>query len=150
MQTFQIAPAAARSLWFLPAVLIPVLLIVIGVTYFSITGARHSHFDVSPEGLRLAGDFYGRTIPAGQLRAVEARRVDFTVSPELAPSWKTMGTGLPGYQSGWYRLRNGDRALVYLTDRTRAVYVPTTEGYSVLVSPEDPDGFLSALRAARR
>ena len=56
------------------------------------------------------------------------------------------GTGLPGYQAGWFRLRNGEKALVYLTDRGRAVYVPTTAGYSVLLSPAEPDAFLAALR----
>jgi hypothetical protein len=61
-----------------------------------------------------------------------------------------MGTGLPGYQAGWFRLRNGEKALVYLTDRRRAVYVPTTAGYDVLLSPEDPDGFLRALASLRR
>jgi hypothetical protein len=36
--------------------------------------------------------------------------------------------------------------LLYVTDRSRVVHVPTTEGYSVLISPADPDQFLSALR----
>jgi hypothetical protein len=56
-----------------------------------------------------------------------------------------MGTGMPGYQAGWFRLRNGDKALLYLTDRSKAVYVQTTEGYGVVVSPSEPDKFLSAL-----
>ena len=61
-----------------------------------------------------------------------------------------MGTGLPGYQSGWFRLRNGERALLYLTDRTRAVYVPTTAGFSVLLSPAEPDRFIAALQVIGR
>lgn len=150
MQTFQIAPAAARTVWLLPSILIPVLVIVAGVTYAAMQGAKSARFEISPDGLRLRGDFYGRMIPSGQLRFAEARRVDFGVSPELAPSWRTMGTGLPGYQAGWFRLKNGERALVYLTDKTRAVYIPTTEDYSVLVSPDEPDAFLSALRGVRR
>jgi hypothetical protein len=36
---------------------------------------------------------------------------------------------------------------LYLTDRRRAVYIPTGAGYSLLLSPADPDGFLSRLRA---
>jgi hypothetical protein len=58
-----------------------------------------------------------------------------------------VGTGLPGYQAGWFRLRNGEKALLDLTDRRRAVYIPTGAGYSLLLSPADPDGFLSRLRA---
>jgi PH (Pleckstrin Homology) domain-containing protein len=150
VQTFSIAPAASKAVWFLPAILVPVLLIVVVVTYAAVHGARNARFEVSPDGLRLSGDLYGRFIPAAQLRTDEARRVDFGSTPGLAPSWKTMGTALPGYQSGWFRLKNGDKALVYLTDRSRAVYVPTTAGYGVLVSPEQADAFVSALSAMRR
>jgi hypothetical protein len=82
------------------------------------------------------------------LRRAEIRRIDLATSPELAPRLRTLGTGLPGYQAGWFRLRNGEKALLYLTDRGRAVYVPTTAGYSVLVSPENPDEFVAALRAS--
>jgi hypothetical protein len=80
------------------------------------------------------------------LRPAEARRVDFAATPELEPQRRTMGTGLPGYRAGWFRLRNGERALLYLTDRSRAVYIPTAAGYGVLLSPADPDGFLAAVR----
>jgi hypothetical protein len=76
-----------------------------------------------------------------------ARRVDLGSQVELRPKWRRMGTGLPGYQAGWFRLRNGEKALLYLTDRTRAVYIPTTAGYSLLLSPADPDRFLSQLRS---
>ena len=47
---------------------------------------------------------------------------------------------------GWFRLKNGEKALVSLTDRHRAVYVPTSRGYALLVSPAEPDSFLAALR----
>jgi hypothetical protein len=60
---------------------------------------------------------------------------------------RTLGTGLPGYKAGWFRLGNGEKALVYLTDLERAVYVPTRAGYSLLLSPADPQAFLNALAA---
>ena len=68
--------------------------------------------------------------------------------PITAPRWKTNGVGLPGYQAGWFRLRRGGKALLFVTDRTRVVFVPTNEGYSVLLSVPDPDVFLRTLRAA--
>ena len=73
-------------------------------------------------------------------------RVNFALTPPLEPRLRTLGTGLPGYRAGWFRLRNGEKALLYLTDESRAVYVPTTAGYSVIVSPQDPDAFLAALK----
>jgi hypothetical protein len=150
MDVFTIAPAASRSLWLI--VLVPglILVLVMGVLGAAVMSARSARFEVSPEGLRIRGDIFGRLIPAEQIRAEEARRVNFTVTPGLAPRRRTMGTGLPGYRAGWFRLWNGERALLYLTDFSRAVHVPTTDGYSLLLSPADPDAFLSALRGPGR
>lgn len=144
-QVFAIAPAADRTLWLL--VLVPAL--VAGLTLVTALGARTARFEVSSDGLRLRGDWYGRAIPLSHLRSAEARRVDLTVHPDLEPTRRTGGTGLPGYRAGWFRLRNGERALVFLTDRTRAVYVPTTEGFSLVVSPADPDRFVAALQTVQ-
>lgn len=146
---FSIAPAAGRSLWLLT--LVPGLALIVAATLvaFSLVGARTARFEVSSDGLRLRGDFYGRTIPRPHLRLSEVRRVDLASTPELEPVRRTMGTGLPGYRAGWFRLRNGERALVYVTDGSRGVYVPTTQGYSVLVSPANPDGLIEALQKAR-
>ena len=57
-----------------------------------------------------------------------------------------MGTGLPGYKAGWFKLQNGEKALLSLTDTRRAVYVPTSRGFALLVSPAQPDSFVAALR----
>jgi hypothetical protein len=145
-QEFLIAPATGRALWLI--LLIPgvVICLVAGLLGAAIIGARSATFEVSAAGLRLRGDLYGRFIPAHQLRGALAMRVDFSERSELTPTRRTMGTGLPGYRSGWFRLRNGERALVYLTDTSRAVYVPTTAGYGVLVSPREPEQFLAAVR----
>lgn len=146
MQEFPIAEGSVRGIWLLAAVMALASGTVTALFATSAVAARTARFEVSPEGLRLRGDLYGRLIPAAELRVDEARRVDLTTNAELTPRLRTFGTGVPGYQAGWFRLRNGEKALLYLTDRSRAVYVPTTAGYSVMVSPADPDGFLAALR----
>jgi len=149
MNVFPIAPAESRYLWFL----IPVVVILLGaiaVLVTSVRGAQASRFEIRADGLRLDGDLYGRLVPKSQLRVDLARRVDLGRDEALRPRWRRMGTGLPGYQAGWFRLRNGEKALLYLTDRSRAVYIPTTAGYSLLLSPADPDGFLSRLRGVLR
>ena len=142
MQEFVIAPAGARAALIALLVLVPVFALLA----LSLLGSRTSRFIVSPEGLRLRGDLYGRLIPAAQLNVASAARIDFARSPDLRPARRTLGTGLPGYAAGWFRLANGEKALLYLTDRTRAVYLPTNAGYSILISPTDPEGFLATLR----
>ena len=147
MQVFTLAPANIRVGWMLlPAFLVA---IVCAVLLVSLLGSRSARFEVSAEGLRLRGDWYGRFVPSNVLLADRARRVDLTADANLRPIRRTMGTGLPGYQAGWFRLANGETSLLYLTDRRNAVYIPTTAGYSLLVSPNDPDAFLNAIRSAR-
>lgn len=145
MQTFPIAAAGMRPLW----VLLPAALVMLGVSVIlglSVLGSWKASFELGSDGLRLHGDLYGRLIPREQLRVAEARRVTPS-DAALRPSARTLGTGLPGYRAGWFRLENGEKALLYLTDEARAVYVPTSAGYSVLLSPEDPEAFLTALKA---
>jgi hypothetical protein len=148
MQVFTIAAPGVRPFWVLLPVAIGLALAAAALFFVSL-GARSARFEVSPAGLRLRGDFYGRSIPADDLVLQNVRRVDFARSPELEPRRRTMGTGLPGYQAGWFRLASGDTALLYLTDRAKAVYLPTTNGYSLIVSPDDPEGFMAALREMR-
>ena len=150
MDVFTIAPADSRAFWLIGLIPLFVLVLVSGILLASLYAARTATFEVSGEGLRLRGDWYGRLIPAQQLVGGMARRVDLELTPDLTPRWRTLGTGLPGYQAGWFRLRNGERALLYLTDRSKAVYVPTTEGYSVLVSPSEPDKFVAAINGLGR
>ncbi|MFN8573796.1 MAG: PH domain-containing protein [Gemmatimonadaceae bacterium] len=145
-QVFEIAPAASKGMWALFLLAGVVVLFVVGLLAAAAWGSRQARFEVSSEGLRLHGDLYGRLISLPSLQPAGTRRVDFAATPTLEPSARTMGTGLPGYQAGWFHLRSGERALLYLTDRKRAVYVPTNDGYAVLLSPADPDAFVSAVR----
>ncbi|RLS37549.1 MAG: hypothetical protein DWH82_10470 [Planctomycetota bacterium] len=147
MQSFPIEPGGIKWLLITCFGALVIMGVVFGLLALSMTGARSSQFEVSAEGLRLRGDLYGRLISPVDLVLSGVRRVDFAVDPGLKPSWRTMGTGLPGYQSGWFRLKDGDKALVYLTDHDKAVLIPTTLGFCVLVSPQDPDGLVRALQS---
>jgi Bacterial PH domain len=110
--------------------IVVILLIATAVLLVTVRGARVSRFELSDAGLRLRGDLYGRMIPADSLRGGAARIVDLANTPELQPGWRRMGTALPGYRAGWFRLRNGEKALVYLTETSRTVSVPTRGGRS--------------------
>lgn len=152
METFPIVPGQFKSAWiWLPLVVLAVVLALVGWAMLkAYTGARGSKFEVSAEGLRLSGDMYGRFVPMADLKLDEAKAVDLTVERNLQPKLRTMGTGLPGYQAGWFRLQNNEKALLYVTDKRRVAYVPTTKGYSVLLSVEDPAKLIGRLRELRR
>lgn len=148
-ETFSILPAGPRPLW----ILVPVCLVVL-VAFAPLAaawyGSQHASVEVSPAGLRLRGDVYARLIPSAHLDAGAARVVDLRAVPEYQPTRRTLGTALPGYAAGWFRLRNGEKALLFLTDRSNVVYVPTRDGYAVLLSPARPHELVRALQALAR
>ena len=148
MEAFPIAPASSRSLWFF----IPIAVLLFAATAALVTtalGSRRARYELSPAGISLRGDLYGRRlIPASDLLGGAARIVDLDREPELSPHWRTLGTGLPGYKAGWFKLKNGEKALVSLTDTHHAVYLPTSRGFVLLLSPAQPDRFLAAVRRA--
>ena len=144
-ETFRIVPGDIRILWLLaPALLITVF--AFSALALSLAGSQNARFEVSPVGLRLRGDMYGRFIPASDLQLAGARVVDLQAEPSLAAVRRTVGTAVKGYQAGWFRLRDGEKALLYVTDRSRVAYVPTSRGYAVMVSVADPEAFLASLR----
>ncbi len=150
MHTFPIEPGSIKGLGLISLGILGVLGLVIVLIGASVWSARAAQFEVSGEGLRLRGDLYGRLIPLESIQLDQVRQVDFQKEPALQPNWRTMGTGLPGYQGGWFRLKDGSKALVYLTQRSHAVFVPTNLGYGVLLSPKDPEGMVQALKGMKK
>lgn len=142
---FRIAPGSALPLWFCGTIggLTLALGFFLGTFFFF--GARIVTIEVASPGVRVSGDVYGRFISTGELRKSEARALDVRAEPGYAPSGRTNGMGLPDYQSGWFRLANHSDALLFVTDWSRAVLVPTTANYVLIVSPADPQAFLAAL-----
>src|SRR2546429_3194687 len=135
MNVFPIAPAESRYLWLLIAVTVLLLCVLIGgvgLLATSVRGAHASRFEIEGDGLHLVGDLYGRVVPKRDLRVDAARRVDLAREAGLQPKWRRIRTALPGYPAGWFRLRNGAQALLYLNDRTPADYAPTTAASSLL------------------
>jgi hypothetical protein len=149
VEVFHIVPATARWAWLFLLLALPVLAVAAAISLVgvSLRGSQTSTFEVQADGLRLRGDLYGRKVPASQLRGGAARVVDLDQERSLRPRRKTIGTAVPGYRSGWFRLANGEKALLYLTAMRRVVYVPTRAGYSLLLSVDRPDEFIERLRA---
>ncbi len=108
--------------------------------------ARRADVELGPSGLRIRSPLYGRTIPWSRIDAAAARAIDLRREPEWRPRWRTSGIGLPGYHAGWHRLRNGRRALAFLTEGPRAALVPTRD-YVLLVEVADPEALVAAVKS---
>lgn len=145
MEVFAISPASPKPLWFL-AIICMILTVVLLALAYTAYSSRNSRVEIENDRIKLVGDFWGREIPFELLNVTDARILDLARNVEYSPKRRTLGTGMPGYASGWFRLRSGEKALVYLTRRHDVVYVPTSDGYSLLLSVEEPERFIATLQ----
>ena len=140
--TAGLAPDKAREQ--IPGLLL--VLALMGVAFGVIWWALgRTVVTLTDSGLQVRAGFYGRTLRRSQLQLAHAVEVSLFDRGDLAPRWRTNGIGLPGFRAGWFRLRNRDKALVLLTDPYRVTYLPTTEGYVLLLSTS---ALLPALRGS--
>ncbi|MDH5824099.1 hypothetical protein QFW77_14045 [Luteimonas sp. RD2P54] len=101
---------------------------------------------VGPDGLEILTTFYRQHLGLEELELEQARVVDLGERGEFRPMLKTNGTALPGFQSGWFRLRNRDKAFVARAGGGRVLLLPTTRGHVLLLQPRQPRALLERLR----
>jgi hypothetical protein len=134
-------------MWLLIGLLALTVLLPFVILGHFVYAARNTRLEISYDEVRVSGNmFYSRSIPRPAIRSEGVRAVDLEREPALRPRWRTNGVAIPGYQSGWFKLRNGERALLFVRDKRRVVYVPTSEGYSLLVSVDEPERVAAQLR----
>lgn len=145
--SFPITTASGSAFWvIIPTALL--LLAVLGLMLYSVYSLYNLRVLVGEEAIEVKGDLYGRRIPLSRLRLDQARVVDLQRETDYALASRTNGIGLPGYNSGWFKLRNGEKALAFVTQTQRVALVPTKEGYTLLLSVEPAERFLETLKAS--
>lgn len=126
-------------------VLLPGILLM-GFACYWIYADSHATVEVTEGG--------GVAIHAGLPGAPELSPDDFDAAKieilslrekdEYRPTVRLFGTGAPGFMAGWFRLQNGEKAYLLVTT-DRVVSLPAAE-YRLLLSLEDPEGFVKALK----
>jgi len=108
---------------------------------------RRHRWHVDAGGLEVATTFYRRRLRWEQLRLDAARVVDIDERTELKPMLKSNGVAMPGFHSGWFRSRGFNRLLVASAGGKRLLWVPTHEGYDLLLQPRKPAVALERMKA---
>ena len=142
---FGIIPASSGPYIFI-LVISFILICIVALFIFIGYSSRHVSFVVSDEGLRIRGAMYGRFIPSGDIVGEGVKVVNFEIDSEYKPKRRTNGIGLPGYSEGWFKLKNDEKALMFVTERSSVVYIPTTKDYSVLLSVREAEEFAGMIK----
>ncbi len=126
---------------------IAITLAPVGALLFYVAASsQHSFIEVNHDMLRVRRDLFGRRVATSTLKLAQARVVNLIESKPLQPRWRLFGTAVPGYLSGWFKLHDGRRALLFVTNQERVVCVPWRDGRLLLVSVIEPEQFLERLR----
>lgn len=168
VKAFEIIPAARRTYLVVAALIIVILvpfipfymvwhtpaglwigvfslalsvLLAVGLVVAAYSAGR-SRVIVTEDGLTIKTFLYGRTVKKNALCHDNAKIFDLQNERRLAPTIRTNGIGLPGFQTGWFRLADKQKALLVVTDKSRIVYLPTVKGYSMLLSVAQPQEFI--------
>ena len=124
-------------LWLL--FLIP--LIILGAQALLVRGIARASVSVD-QGELVVNIGLGRAkrVRLSSLRAKGLQTVDLNERRELRPMLRTWGTSLPGFSAGWFRLRNGEKAVCVLLERRRVSYLRSDEdNLSLLLSLAEPE-----------
>jgi hypothetical protein len=143
VKTFAITRGgAAPYLIFLP---IGVLLVALaGAFVYFVVGPKT--LAVADSSVTAAGAMYSATVDRASIVRDEVRVVDLDREPQLSPSARTNGLDLFTYQEGWFRLHNGEKAFVVMSNPKSVLYIPTRAGHVLLFSAADPEKAQASLR----
>jgi len=109
-------------------------------------GVRNPQAKLGKDGLSIKVSFIDKQWAISTIDRANAALVNLESRQELRPKWKLWGVAMPGLSSGLFKLYDGCKAHVYITDRRKVVFLPTQCG-PVLLSLERPREFLDTLQA---
>ena len=148
-RVFGIIPASSGPYMFIWIFSVVIGLILVGVIGLLISfgyQARHASFTVNDQGLSISPGLYSRFIPKEDINAEGVKVINLNIETEYKPKWRTNGAGLHGFSAGWFKLQNKEKALLFVTDRSSVVYIPTNKDYSVLLSVREAEEFADLMK----
>jgi len=123
---------------------IPLTILTIGI----MSSLKNTTLTLTEKELVIKSAFYGRKIPLENIMidGIKAISLDEATNYDLA--MRTNGTALPQFKSGWFRLKDREKALVFITDKDSVVLIPTKD-YLLLFSMDNIDDFINKIKTLK-
>lgn len=117
------------------------LILILCFCYFYMT-LSNSKIEINNNSLDMNLAFYGKTV---SLNDIVIDNVSFTNDDHYL-SYRTNGISLFGLNWGWFKLKNGRKALVFITGKGKTVFVPTKSNFDMIFSLENPSKFIETIK----
>lgn len=134
--------------WLAGSALLGPLLLLDVLYLFLAWRIRCAGVALNPRAIGIDTGFSRRLVALQALAPRGMKQIDLKQRPDLRPLLRTLGLGLPGFSGGWYRLRNGRKALCLVTAPDRVTLLEDETGLVYLISLADPEPLRRALQAA--
>ena len=128
---------------------------VIGIAAIGVLAAAMSYspgppgYTLTPTALTIHDRFYPVTLKRDSIEVGQIRVIDFATDRYWAPASRANGFGNSHYQSGWFRLANGQKVRLYRAGGERVVLLPSADDVAaVLYQAADPEAFVAQIRGA--
>ncbi|WP_299802439.1 hypothetical protein [uncultured Shewanella sp.] len=125
------------------AVSIGVLLPLVLAFSWMFYKVNDSKLIMSSDSLTLDVPFYGFSLPISEIDSAGIKRLDLKKEPDFKPDLRANGMGMPGFQLGWFRLANEQKAFVANSNAEKLVMIPTLHNYPLIVSLQEPGKLLN-------
>ncbi|WP_312318828.1 hypothetical protein [Stenotrophomonas sp.] len=125
--------------------LIGVPAIAIYVPYLAATMYR-CRLKISAQSVEVGALLYRTRVEMSQIKPEEAVVLPDGAHPRLR--WSKSSLRLPGLQLGWFTTSRGKSVFAATGGPKGRVLIPTTGKHDLMVSCEDPEAVLAALRRA--
>jgi hypothetical protein len=131
---------------FVMPVLITIFFVVMVIAAVGILFAiNHTNILIKNKEVVINSFPYGRKIPVEHILTGEARAINLNENKDYDISIRTNGIGLPNFHSGWMRLNNGKKALVFITNKDKVLLMPVKD-YVVLFSMDKIEEFINGIK----
>jgi len=129
------------SVWIFLAIIIVIVFLVLLLTIIPIIGFS---ITLTRDQLKASSPIMFK-ITVNKEDVTNITIVDLSEHPELKPTMRTFGAGLPGYKLGWFRLANGAKAFLAVSS-DKAVVIKLKDDTLVILTPKNIDEFINRLR----
>jgi Bacterial PH domain len=127
-------------------VLIAVPAIIVLAQFLIVRSLRNAGVSTEGGDLVIKTGMSTKRVPLANLRKHGLHIVNLNQQAQLKPWLRTMGMALPGFASGWFRLRNGEKAVCLLLDWDRVTHLRSdADNVTLLLSLAEPERLRSQL-----
>lgn len=124
--------------------LILLLLLCLAAVLFA---ARYCRLEINDGALNIKAALYSTKVDLADLN-IEEIRVTNLKEEGIKIFARTNGIGLPGLSVGWFS-GGGKKYKLYLTDRTKVLYIPTKLGYDLIFSTRNGEEIIRDIKTVR-